>query len=189
MKRNGVIPFSGKECLIGGIITGSLLGAAAAFLMNSGTGKRFKGNMSHLYNGFSERVLSRHNGANKRTSKRTKLLIGSAAAILGASLLALMTTEAASGFRKRIAHDFKYLKDKSAEIVEDIEDAAEDTVETIDEKISPWVKLAQDFVTTINSNSKHSSFRSSKKRHGNSTIDTVADWAGLGIRLFQSLKK
>lgn len=185
MRRNGESPsFSKKEGLIGIAIVGSLIGAAAAFLLATNSGKKLKNNMREIYNNMSDEVEHFTHKAKRKQPRNLNLIIGGiAGGILGISAIVLFSNKSARrGLRENLAHSVKYLTDKSAEFVEDIEEAAEGTFDNLEERVTPWIKVAQEFVNTVNGSQK-------SRRHGHSTINTVADWAGLGIRLFQNLKK
>lgn len=184
MRRNGEHPSHNNGGKIAGaLVIGTILSAAAAFLITTKKGKKIRHDLVDIYDDISEQT---HYFIKPKKGNNRNLLIASVAGgILGISAIAFLASHAGQNFRDNLTTTFKRISDKTSSLANELEEVAEDTVGNLEEKITPWVKIAGDLASTL---SAFSNKKNTRYKH-QSAVDTVADWAGLGIRLFQSLKK
>lgn len=193
--------FSPTNGLTGGILIGTIVGATAALLSNPKARKAIKNqlctlseNAQDFANGMAEKSgvvtqgISDH-FFNKKAAhnQQLNLLIGSiAGGILGISAAVLLSSESAKGACYSLVQGFDTVAQKTKELGENIEEKTHDVVENVEDRICSWVKVAQKFLNNVNGNS--SKAKAFGKKEGD-TFDSVLNWALLGIRLFQGLKK
>lgn len=190
-----------SQNLLGGLLIGALVGIGGAFLIKSRAGEKIKRDLCDIYDGACDKVgnfthdiaekseelthgIKKHFCNNKSSATSKNFLIGSiAGGVLGISAIAWLTSDMSKGFRKNFCHTFECLTDKTREIADEIEDTTEEVVDNLENRLNGWVKIASKLIHNF-SDTTH---KNVKDAHMN--LDKVVDWAVLGIRLFNSLKK
>lgn len=172
-----------------GLLAGTVVGVVTAALWNN---PRIKDNLSDMYEDASEKIheFSHQFEKSPRSPKNLNIAIGAiAGGILGVSAIIFLTSNSAKGIRQQLAHTFESLTERAQEFAEDVEDGAQNVAETVDDQIKVWVKAVQKFVNILNSPSQTQQIHRKNENHTFPPIDKILDWAVIGARLFQSLKK
>lgn len=197
-----------NQTIVGGVLIGTVLGAATAFLL-SNSGKNLRKNLSkkcceiseqaqelaeqiaEKSGEFTQDVSDRlFNGTKHRDSNYLNWVIGGlAGGILGISALAFLTNDSAKDARENLLHNFQTWTNKTAKMAGNIGDAAHDVAENFEGKVQNWVHIAQKFIDTLNGQAKNAYEKAQFLHVEESTLDKVIDWAAFGLKLYQNLKK
>ena len=180
--------------LLIGLLAGTVVGVVTAALWNTPKAKNIKDNISTLYDDASEKIQEFshqiHHEKSPRSSKNLNIAIGAiAGGILGVSAIYLMTSQSAKGVRQQLAHTFESLTERAQDFADNLENGAQNVTETCDDQIHVWVNAVQKFIDLLNSPSQTHHVHRKNENHTFPSIDKILDWAVIGARLFQSLKK
>lgn len=170
-----------------GLLSGAVIGAAAAIFLSSKTGGQVKAALceacgdiaersSHLTDALSEKFTTR-----KRSNDNLNMIVGGiAGSILGVTAILFLGSDAARDLRKNVRRSINSLAHKGQEIVSEFSDKAHESYDSAGEQIASWAEAAQEFL------GKHQK-RSHQEEE--SFPEKALHWTLLGIRLYQSLKK
>jgi gas vesicle protein len=194
--------------IAGGVVVGTLLGAATAFFLTSDKNRPLKRELSDIYHQFHDKLndlahnlsekseglrqgFSRHYFTKNPNRSRLNLLIGSlAGGVLGASAVFFLTTDSGKDIFEKAIEQVQCLAKKTHEIGEDIQEKTSEVIETFEDRVSTWADAAQNFISKLNGASKYG--KNGSHHHSSAEkdiVDNVIDWASFGLRLYQSLKK
>jgi gas vesicle protein len=188
-----------NPAIIGGILTGTIIVAAAALFLNSKRGRQLKDELGEFcqdakekIHDFSDQIIEKsdhlfHNSKQNDSQNRINWIIGGVAGgIIGISAAVLYTTDSGSRMREHVAHVIDYLPNRAQELREDVEEKACELIESFEDKIANWVKIAQNVIEMATNNVEECVKPKKNQKHSSKSF---LDLASLGIRLLQSLKK
>lgn len=203
-------PSMNQASIAGGLLLGSAMGAAAIFLTKTYKGKAILRNLSYALQEISARTkeasmqmsaqaakgcpisqrLFRREEYAKKEEGMNLALGGVVGGALGLAAAYLLTSDSSKGLRENLADNLQCLSEKTQGFAQDFHENAKDVADTLEERFGGWVDVAQRFIDNLNANAQ-SQIGSAKRRflEEDHSFDKVVDWAALGIRLYQSLKK
>jgi len=201
-RRKETSYISENPLLIGGVIAGSLLGVGAALLLTTKKGQEIQDNLCCMYNDASDKMedisdrivekSSQYTNAltgkfqKKRSQNHLNLAIGGiAGGVLGIIAAMTLTGDSLDDLRSHVVTTFEDLSEKASDFTEDVSEKAEDLAETLQGQINYWSSLANQVICAV----KGEGSCKSSKANGKPNLGQFVDWATLGVRLFQSIRK
>lgn len=207
MRKNGSVRSVSNQTIVGGVLLGTALGAAAAFLFSQ-RGKGVRKNLAKMCCDLSDQaqdlahqvveksgewsheVSDLFGSTNNRSHSQLNWIIGGiAGSVLGLSALVLLTHDSAKDVRQTLLDNVHCWTKKTSKFAGSLGESAHGVAENLEDKVHCWVNVAQKFIDSINGYAKTAVKKVDEISDGDSTLDKVVDWAAFGIRLYQSLKK
>jgi gas vesicle protein len=196
--------------VVGTLVAGGLLGVAAALLLTTKKGQEIQDGISDFYHDasdkfddLSDQVIEKSTQVSKgitdkfccaqpRCQKNLNLVIGGiAGGVLGIVAALAISGERLEDFRNHVAHTFEDLSGKAHDIGEGVGEKAHHFAENLEDQVSYWTNVAHQVIGMVKGDEgKSESFaHKSSKSRVRPNLEHFLDWAALGVRLFQSIRK
>lgn len=193
--------FSSNEKILGGIVLGTLIGVAGAFLYATKAGHDVRENLAETYHtarnkihDLSDMVVDKSDKiihSKKNSTTPLNFLIGGiAGSLIGMTAAAFLRGNTKS-VGTNILHSFKTFADKADDFLEDTQENVHGVLDTCEDKVSCWINTAKKLIDNINkiADETDEKVHHQSQTESHSTIDKFIDLATIGVQLYQSLKK
>lgn len=118
------------------------------------------------------------------------LLVGGlAGAIVGAVIGLLAAPKSGTRFRQDLADKYEEMSEKAQDAAELLAKRGKTAARNVQSSAEDWLELAQQVLEQIKSGAEDVTANGKGKRKGSNRLNSAMDWASLGFRLWQSMKK
>lgn len=172
-----------------GAVVGGLVGAVAGLLLAPKSGKKIRQDIADGFEAIQERtqevadnikcrssqLLNRHE---EEENGSTALLTGGAlGAVVGAIAALLLAPQSGEQLREGLGDKYDEIRGRAEKFVNQLNNKKEQVADQIDDWKDTFNTILEKFAN------------SDRRKHSHSKLEQIADWATLGMQIFQQLQK
>lgn len=159
--------------LMKGVVLGGILGGAAGLLLAPKAGRELRDEISDGYNAISNKFETNGHQPNGGYSMVTGAALGAVVCAIAALLLA---PKSGKQLREELGEKYEEIQERAEDLMRNIQHKGSNAIEQFDE----WKDVLSTLVNKLSSAKKRGS--------SSSNLDTILDWATLGVQLLQQVK-
>ncbi len=173
-----------------GALIGGLIGGIAGLLIAPKAGKKLRQDISDGYNCLHDKTCDIADNIKVKGNQllgrqqeveedgTCSLLTGGAlGAVIGAIAALFLAPQSGQELREGLGDTYEEIREKAEDFVDKLNRKKGD----VEDRLDDWKDTLNTLVEKLSS--------SDKRKSGNSKLGQIADWANLGIHLFQQLQK
>lgn len=169
--------------LLKGVLIGSVIGGAAGLLLAPKAGRELRNELTHGYSSLSGKAhhlansLSHTFEANNHEPQPHRSLLTGAAlgAVICTIAALLLAPKSGKKLREELGDKYEEIQERAQGFMNNIHEHGQEAIEHVEE----WKDILGTLVDKLS--------QSKKKNHG-SHLDTILDWATIGVQLLQHAK-
>lgn len=158
-----------------GVVVGSLIGGAAGLLLAPKAGRKLRDDISNSYDAITHKFES--NGQRYPNGSHNSMMTGAAiGAVVCAIAALLLAPKSGKRLREELGDKYEEIYERAEDFIKNVQDKGTNAIDHLDD----WKDVLATLVDHLSNAKKRGSHASN--------LDTILDWANLGVQMLQQVK-